>query len=478
MDYKTSKHFFTNQRERLLQEFFNVLESDVKNSFIIEIEHNEVMEMPINNVIDQIVDYMAQMYIRDQENICDMFNPSSEALLCSTLNYILYLFSNMEMVPFQVICDLHFVEFVSWILIQCNHNSQFIYDALKVFSCIYKLQITDQVLNTMIYIFPQLKSEESYIRKLALNVIGDFFEYNLKVGIFLLNYDGVISDILFISKETKYELVCSQALLFLRSLLYHTIFDQEFGDQVPPELVEQIIKLALPHLSRSRPNLTSAAIKILQTVSLNLNMLTIAKKNGIDSSIIKGLTCVESSQIIEIYKIIRNILNFASKGEIQTNIITNGVFFKKTAELLKKVDQNCLGVILSTIDILGRDFWITFFKYDVLDSLIEIINKTDYINKKHIVSILLHFFEDVNVSFRRKYCTHAVIEQFVSMLDDDDSVFCFELVQALSTLYYDDGEYFRPILIELEFGQCLFNLSTHVDSQLAQLAENIYNHLD
>ena len=477
MNYK--REFFQKFHDETINNFISSIDDDIRESFnLINFAGDEVdPESEFQEIFENALIGIKQMYNENYSDITDMFYYKSDSLIKVTLNYILTLFMNSQDLTFDKINELHFFDFIIWTLITQN-DQKIISTSLVIFQQIYLIEINSSIINSLTYIIPHLFSENLYIQMYSIATLGDLFEYSYEVAINLIQNEDIISRILEIASENEYDLPCNQALIFLQSIIYHKFCNQEFSEYVPLELVEKIILIALPNLARSRPSLTINSLKILQNITLVGDIIPIANEKGLEQALIKGLNAIPKSQISYLYIIIRNILNYAQSNGNDTNIPKNTVFFQKTAELLKDTSNTELSdIILTTIDILGSYFWSQFLEYNVLDTLISIIEKREYKIKKHICSILLHFFKDVNLILRRKYCTSTVIEIFLDMFDDDDSGIIFEIIQTLSILLFDDIEHFRPLLIQYDFVDSLSNIMKGDDKELAILAESVYNNL-
>ena len=178
-----------------------------------------------------------------------------------------------------------------------------------------------------------------------------------------------------------------------------------------------------------------------------------------------------------IYSIIFNLFDFCTENNYSTKLISDKAFYTKTAQYIREFsdDVDTLELILSTIDILGINFWGQFLRNNVFESMISICNKTNFYNSKHICEIFCNLLNSHNTNFIKLYCKEELISLLCRMLECEDIDFIEKVLKSTFYLWNSNPEHFKPIFDSYEYPEILELLSQSKIKSISQLSSIIFN---
>lgn len=468
MKYKPN---FEKYDKKSVTDFNSSIKSELDEQFIIYLDQEIYYDdsQSFDQLLFFINNCISQFYIPDQSDIEDMFDYPLAFDINSLLNNMVQTFAQQEDLNIEDVKNFHYLQFICYILYR-ESDDQIVSKAIRIFH--YLLSIDSETIDSFIYIKNHLESDSLDVIASSTPIIGYLFNSNYENAKKIIKDYNLIEIIYNIARNPKKVTPCLNAMKLLRIITYNSINVEGNDNLIQPLNFQQIIIEFKPFITNTLSSITNEVLKLFQILSSNPEVLLLSIEVGFEKTIREALGILPNEYMSNLYKIFRNIVYFAHEGQIRTRLTSYKFFFEKTADLIKSdIDENTFDVIITTVDLLGIYFWRDLLELGVLDSILSIINTTNYANKKRICSLLLNIFKDAEVEFRREYCDEGIIEIFMNMLDDDESEFCIELLDNLSFFLSSDPDYFRPMFEQFEYSQYLEDLSQSSNQELAELAQ-------
>lgn len=392
------------------------------------------------------------------------------------VNSLLGIWESNEIPDFDLLMEHHIVDFCVWVASERENDGGVVTGAVLLFQCFYFYEQRETILDTLDLMIGLL-SEAEGDPELVKEVIS-------AVSIFCVNsknaYLKIAKNLDAFKRITEYnffnsELVKNEFLLFSRNLI---LFSHKCQDKlIPIGFYQYLIEESLKSIERFRPKISKNGLLLLLVLTFNKNTISLEIEGGIESLLLSALNSYSSKYVYLIYSIIFNIFDFCIENNFNTKIISNKIFYTKTAEYIMHFsdDVDTLELILSTIDILGINFWNQFLRNNVFESMISICNKTNFDNSKHICEIFCNLLSSQNLKFKELYGKKELISLLCKMLECEDIVLIENVLKSTFILWNSNPQHFKPIFDSYEYPEILELLCESQISSISQLSSFIYN---